>query len=319
MRRGDKEKCDSRGFFAYKSANCMHLFNDQQLELMYVWRQDDRLFIEMLSRLRVGDVSDNLATFLEMRAEVYQTRVSTGGMTDLDVTHIFPHRERVKIHNRQCLQMTKSINGCQQVVFKAIDYPINSQLTKEEVTRRLEQALMAPEDLELCIGARVASCTTVKDGDKELPNGIIGMVVRFKPVASHSSSGKPSKVPIVRFNTVSGPLEMVVSATGMKLQSVARDGAYASRHQVPLVLVWAVTVHRCHGLSIDAAVMDLAPCFVSGMVYVALSRVRSMEGVHVLSFDREKVRADSRVASFYSTQRDIGFVFLDCAIPTRYV
>jgi len=319
VRRGDEDKYDSRGFFAYKSAYWMRLFNDQEVELRCAWRQDDRMFIEMLSRLRGGDVSDNLATFLEMRAEVYQTRVSTGGMMDLDVTDIFSHRERVKIHNWKCLWMTESINGCQRVVFMAIEYPINSQLTKEEVTRQLEQALMASEELELCIGARVASCTTVKDGDKELPNGIIGTVVRFKPVASHSSSGKPSKVPIVRFDTVSGPLEMVVSATDMKLRSVARDGACASRHQVPLVLVWAVTVHRCQGLSMDAAVMDLAPCFVSGMVYVALSRVRSVEGVHVPSFDREKVRAESCVASFYSTQRDVGFVFLDCVIPTRDV
>jgi len=69
----------------------------------------------------------------------------------------------------------------------------------------------------------------------------------------------------------------------------------------------------------DAAVMDLAPCFVSGMVYVALSRVRSMEGVQVFSFDREKVQADVQVGLFYSTQRDLGYVFLDCVLPTRAV
>jgi len=66
----------------------------------------------------------------------------------------------------------------------------------------------------------------------------------------------------------------------------------------------------------DAAVMDLAPCFVSGMVYVALSRVRIMGGVHVLSFDRERVQADARVVSFYGKQRDLSHIIFDCALAT---
>jgi len=313
-RRGDEDKYETRGCYSFTSAYWTRLFNDQQLELKYVWRQEDRRFIEMLSSLRVGNVTEDLAAFLEKSAEVYNARVSAGGMTDLDVTHIFPHRERVKIHNRQCLSTTEAISGSKRLVFTAIDYPINTQLTKEEVSRQLDQALMAPEVLELCVGARVASCATLTDGDTAVPNGTIGTVVRFDSVASHGSCGKASKAPVVRFDAVSGQREMVVTPVDMKLQSVARDGAYASRHQIPLVLAWAVTVHRCQGLTMDAAVMDLAPCFVNGMVYVALSRVRTMEGVHVLSFDRAKVRADVRVASFYGTQRDMGYVFLGCVL-----
>jgi len=319
VRRGDEDKFDTSGCYAFKSLFWTRLFQDNQLELKYVWRQEDKQFIDMLSSLRVGNVTNDLAAFLEMRAEVYKSRVSAGGLTDLEVTHIFPHRERVRIHNRQCLSTMETINGCQRLVYTAIDYPIKVQLTKEEVTRQLDTALMAPEVLEVCVGARVASCINLSDGDKDVPNGTIGTIVRFESVASHGSSGKATKVPVVRFDAVRGPVEMVVTATDMKLQSVARDGAYASRFQIPLVLAWAVTVHRCQGLSMDAAVMDLAPCFVSGMVYVALSRVRTMEGVHVLSFDCEKVQADVRVGLFYSAQRDLGYVFLDCVLPTRGV
>lgn len=319
VRRGDEDKFDTRGLYAFKSLFWTRLFHNNQLELKYVWRQADKQFIDMLSHLRVGNVTDDLAAFLEKRAEVYKSRVSAGGLTDLEVTHIFPHRERVKIHNRQCLSTMETINGCQRQVYTAIDYPINAQLTKEEVTRQLDTALMAPKVLEVCVGARVASCANLSDGNKDVPNGTIGTIVRFESVPTHGSNGKATKVPVVCFDAVRGPVEMVVTATDMKLQSVARDGAYASRFQIPLVLAWAVTVHRCQCLSMDAAVMDLAPCFVSGMVYVALSRVRSMEGVHVFSFDREKVQADVQVGLFYSTQRDLGYVFLDCVLPTRAV
>lgn len=84
---------------------------------------------------------------------------------------------------------------------------------------------------------------------------------------------------------------MAVKHVDMKLQSVSRDGAYASRFQIPLVLAWAETVHGCQGLSMDAAVKDLAPCFVDGADYVALSRVRSIEGIHIQLFSRASERA----------------------------
>lgn len=83
------------------------------------------------------------------------------------------------------------------------------------------------------------------------------------------------------------------------------------------MLAWAVTVHRCQGLSMDAAVMDLAPCFVDGMVYAALSRVRSIEGIHIESFSRASVRADRRVALFYDNQSDLDEEFIACLDPSR--
>ena len=105
----------------------------------------------------------------------------------------------------------------------------------------------------------------------------------------------------------------------MKLKAGARDGPYAARFQIPLVLAWEVTVHRCQGLTMDAAVMDLAACFVCGMVYVALSRLRTMDGVHILSFDRDRVRADPRVVSFYVDRVDVHHSVLDCVLVDKPV
>ena len=55
------------------------------------------------------------------------------------------------------------------------------------------------------------------------------------------------------------------------------------RYQYPIVLAWAFTIHKVQGLSLDRAVMDLGKnVFAHGMAYVALSRVKSLEGVRVI-------------------------------------
>ena len=61
---------------------------------------------------------------------------------------------------------------------------------------------------------------------------------------------------------------------------------YVYRKQFPLILAYAVTIHKCQRLSLDSAVIDLSnKVFSPGMAYVALSRVRSLNGLHLTDFD----------------------------------
>jgi len=91
---------------------------------------------------------------------------------------------------------------------------------------------------------------------------------------------------VVRVNTVSaGRREFIVVPSTMSLEFVVRDRPYAQREQLPLMLAWAVTVHRVQGLSLDRAVLDMSTAFGAGTVYVCLSRVRTLTGVLVMSFD----------------------------------
>ena len=60
---------------------------------------------------------------------------------------------------------------------------------------------------------------------------------------------------------------------------------FVFRKQFPLILAFAVTIHKCQGLSLDRAMMDLSgEVFSPGMAYVALSRVKRLENLHLIAF-----------------------------------
>ena len=67
------------------------------------------------------------------------------------------------------------------------------------------------------------------------------------------------------------------------------------RRQFPLILAYAVTIHKCQGLSLDAALLDLSEeAFCARMAYVALSRVRTLEGLYLLRFSSKSIIVSSK-------------------------
>ena len=73
----------------------------------------------------------------------------------------------------------------------------------------------------------------------------------------------------------------------------------ATRRQVPLSLASAFTVHKCQGMTLDRVRASLSQAFGYGMVYVALSRAKSMDQLILSSFDASKVKAHPDVIAFY--------------------
>ena len=72
--------------------------------------------------------------------------------------------------------------------------------------------------------------------------------------------------------------------------------------QVPLILAWALTIHKSQGATMDAAEIDVGSgIFECGQTYVALSRVKSLDGLYLTSFDASKIRINKRVKEFYES------------------
>uniref|UniRef100_A0A1X7SQS6 ATP-dependent DNA helicase n=1 Tax=Amphimedon queenslandica TaxID=400682 RepID=A0A1X7SQS6_AMPQE len=69
---------------------------------------------------------------------------------------------------------------------------------------------------------------------------------------------------------------------------------YIQRKQFPLILFYAIAIHKCQGISLDTAIIDSSTdLFGDGITYVTLSRVRTLNGLHLLSIDPLSVKVSN--------------------------
>lgn len=186
--------------------------------------------------------------------------------------------------------------------------------------------MMAPRDLHLKIGAQVM---LVKNKDEVLVNGTTGKVVRFAPAGTAiymdsddeddapggkamkagaaSTSGKMNdlipEVPMKKTTTMKSLEEVpwvewaLPDGRTSAPEPIAReefkveqgDKVRARRKQFPLMLAWAVSIHKSQGQTLPRVKVDLGKVFEAGQSYVALSRATSMDALQVLGFDEKKV------------------------------
>jgi ATP-dependent exoDNAse (exonuclease V) alpha subunit len=133
---------------------------------------------------------------------------------------------------------------------------------------QLAKSVLAPETLELRRGAEVMF--VANDFSKGFVNGSRGRVVDFE-----------GNLPVVQL--LNGK-ELTVEPHSWTLEEDGRKRAEVA--QLPLRLAWAITIHKSQGMSLDAAEIDLSRSFTPGMGYVALSRVRSMDGIYLAGINQ---------------------------------
>lgn len=141
--------------------------------------------------------------------------------------------------------------------------------------------------LKLRIGSQVM--LTLNMLDKGLCNGSVGKVISFKENMKHKMM-----MPIVRFsnNTIIEIEPQVVSRE--RIRGIGL-------RQLPLILAYAVSIHKIQGATIDNAVINCgAKVFEAGQAYVALSRVRSLEGLYLSDFSLSSIKTSRKVKEFYA-------------------
>jgi hypothetical protein len=167
---------------------------------------------------------------------------------------------------------------------------------KKSLAKALVKSILAPEVLELKIGAKVIF---VKN-NYELGyfNGTLGEISRISP------DGWPV-VKIADGREITAKMEdwSVTNEFGQNL---------ATFSQIPLRLAWAITVHKSQGMTLEKAEMDLSKTFECGQGYVALSRVKSWDGLkllgangNVLQMDELAMAADARFQHLSAEIEDV--------------
>ncbi|MQW91138.1 AAA family ATPase [Acinetobacter wanghuae] len=151
----------------------------------------------------------------------------------------------------------------------------------EKLIETLKSSVRAPESLTLKKHAKVMF---VKNNfDMGYINGSLGEVISFE---EDDEYGILPKVKITDGTTL-----LVEPETW----SVDNDAGktIASFQQIPLRLAWAITIHKSQGMTLEAAEIDLSHTFENGQGYVALSRLKSLDGLRLKGFNEQALELDS--------------------------
>ena len=292
----------------FKSSDC--------IELKTFFRQTDPAYISILQEVRRGTISGP-------NIELLQTRLMRGeNLTEprngIIPTKLFPVRSKVEtINNTSYAKLegeeriypfsvtTKAkthIDTGAQLSFVELEHC--EELTSDQLSHEVDNlitSLFTEKTVRLKVGALVM-CTVNLDVDRGICNGSQGIVIGYAdsnvailPDELTQKPGSTQLIPLVRF---SNGVTMKVSPH----QRQSEEYPCIIVSQIPLCLAWALTIHKIQGATLDMAEMDIGrSIFAPGQSYVALSRVKTLDGLYLSEFHSTKIKANPLVVEFYLT------------------
>jgi ATP-dependent DNA helicase PIF1 len=248
---------------------------EHTVELTENMRQADSEFQQILSDLRYGKLTKKAKKLLE-------SRIGAELKNDLGIkpTRIYTTNAAVDEMNEKELDKLSEDNDFYQYDMEVYFYDFVKD--RDQALEKYRKNSLAPERLQLCKGAQVMLLHNL-DVPGGLANGSRGVVVDFV-----------EGIPIVRFlNGVECPIDFYSWEVEEGKKKTVR------LTQMPLKLAWSVTCHRSQGCTLDYAEVDLSNIFAYGQAYVALSRVKSADGLSIIEINFDGIRAHPSALDFY--------------------
>lgn len=250
------------------------------------YRQTAGELNNILNEIRSGSVTDRSMTLL------------TNSKESIDIeepTKLYTHNLDVDRINTTHIAEIKG----RKKLFKA---KVKGNLKLAESIKR---SIMAPETLELKKDAKVMF---VKNNyEKGYLNGSLGTIIRYNDEGN----------PVVRLNN---GYEITAEPEDWRIEDETGK-LLVSYVQVPLRLAWAITVHKSQGMTLDGAVMDLSKTFEKGQGYVALSRVKGLEGLQLIGFNQTALEVDGLALKadrrFQELSTEIEHIFEQNVLETK--
>ncbi len=291
---GNKNEVDTQKF-CFESPLFMDTFKIENcFELTKIYRQNDSNYSQICNEVRVGKISAKSQEILNSRVGLNIQE----HCKDVLPTILFSRREDVSYTNRRELFKLKSserIFSIKNITILENKGEMN-KLHKKKVTlteemKKYEWNLLrknfnGDSILKLKLGAQVM-CTANLDLNSVYPvcNGSRGIVTDF------DTNGYP----IVKFNN--GNIRVMTPYVWP-----SEKYPVIGISQIPLILAWAITIHKSQGASIDLAQMSLGDnIFAPGQIYVALSRIRNLNGLYLTKFNPDKIKVNKKVEDFYKS------------------
>ena len=248
--------------FAYKSGIWKNMdLNICYLEEQYRQTEEDSL-LKVLNEIRDNEVGEQTWDLLKSRQQYEEFKFTP--------TKLYTHNHDVDSLNFKELSKIDS---------RPSIYRMKDTGTKKLV-ESLKKSCLAHEELHLKKGAVVMF---IKNNfEKGFVNGTLGTIVDFN-----------RGLPVVE--TYAGK-EILVENESWHIEEEGKQKAKIT--QIPLRLAWAITIHKSQGMSLDMAEIDLSKSFVAGMGYVALSRIRSLDGLYLKGINNTALQVNDEILEF---------------------
>ncbi len=259
---------------------------DEVIALTTIFRQVDAPYRSILNQIRVGALSDDACATLRTRLEapvpthpfkptMICPRRDDAERLNARELHALPGDEHVFQLQKVRLSQRAPKGGGEGSTRGYSDEQVESEW------ERLFRTVMVDVQLALKRGAQVMVVANL-DVAHQVVNGSQGTVVDFV-------DGRP----LVRFTDGHTRLIEPHQWRSDVIPCVAL-------RQLPLIHAWAITIHKAQGISLDMAQIDAGRSnFECGQIYVALSRVRSLDGLYLTDLDPGKIRANPKVVAYY--------------------
>lgn len=282
--------------FCFESDEWTTTFHrDDQIELKKIFRQTDEIYSTILNQIREGKIKKRANDFLMsyVGREISPELVA-------EPTKLFPTKNKVEQINISRMAMLQGeereymLKGIRDLEMTASEREIRRQFSDKDILLEfdfLSGNLLCDKQVKLKIGAQVMCVINIRSasgGDVIICNGSQGIITSYC-----MSSGAP----IVKYNS---GIEMTMTPHVWASEKIPGIGV----SQIPLILSWALTIHKSQGATLDAAEIDVGSgIFECGQTYVALSRVKSLSGLYLSSFDSRRIKINKKVKEFYESLR----------------
>jgi len=243
-----------------------------QIELTTVFRQTEPEFINILNSIRNNQISESDLLLLNKRYDPLFK--STEEINPIIITS---HNAEANAINKEKLEL-----------IAGEEYTFNGEVSGDFK----EAGIPAEQILKLKEGAQIMFIKNDTGEDRKFYNGKIGKIKTIKDNEIYISF--PHEEDLLLEKTSWQSFEYKTDTEEAIIQQ--QVGEFS---QYPIKLAWAVTIHKSQGLTFDTAIIDAGKSFISGQVYVALSRVRTLNGLILRSkITTESLRSNLEVINY---------------------
>jgi ATP-dependent exoDNAse (exonuclease V) alpha subunit len=246
-------------------------------------QKGDSEFLNLLLRIRSGIYTEQDIIVLQNKCKNFKKEHNQISLKGIIPIHLVTTNSKAQIINESNLKKLKTpehkyrcnfnCSGSEKDIIDILKNELDFQFKQKgliELKLRKNARVMLIKNIDVSIG---------------LVNGSIGTIIDFTS----------NKDPVVLFDN---GIQKIIEKVEWELEM---NDNKVKAHQIPLILAYAITIHKSQSLTLEHAILDLDKCFCDHQLYVGLSRIKNFEGILLLSFNANKIMINEKMINYLKT------------------